>query len=180
MFYADLIVLVMVWCAAFVDISKQKVPNWLILSSMVMGMSVQIWMHGLGGIAWALSGLFAGMALLLPGYLGGATGAGDVKLMGAVGSFMGVTGALIAALASLIMGAVIALGFLLVTLFVPTFQTPWQRYGLMVRSLVVTGRPVYLKPAPGEVMGRRFPFAVSIAAGTTAFVVYPWLEIGTF
>ncbi|MCW8193483.1 prepilin peptidase [Proteobacteria bacterium 005FR1] len=180
MFFADLVLLVVVWCAAFVDIRKRKVPNWLVLTLVVTGMSVQTLLHGLEGAAVGMSGLFVGMAVLLPGYLGGATGAGDVKLMGAVGTFMGVTGALMAAVASLIVGAVIALGFMLVTLFVPTLQTPWQRYGLMVRSLVVTGRPVYLKPAAGEIMGRRFPFAVSIAAGTTATVVYPWLGSGAF
>lgn len=175
-----ILVMSLAWWAALVDLKTRKVPNWLVLLSLITGISVQTFLHGLEGIAAACSGLFVGMAVLLPGYICGATGAGDVKLMGAVGSFMGVTGAFMAALASMIVGVVIALGFMLATLLMPTLQTPWQRYGLMVKSLIVTGRPVYLKPAPGEIMGRRFPFAVSVAAGTTAVVVYPSLGIGAF
>ncbi len=44
----------------------------------------------------------------------------------------------------------------------------------MMRTLVITGRPLYIPPAEGEVMGKKFPFAVSIALGTTAWIVWQW------
>ncbi len=59
-------------------------------------------MHSTGG-------LFLGVAFLLPVYLIGGMGAGDVKLMGAVGSILGPQGVFIAFLYSAIAGGLYAL-----------------------------------------------------------------------
>lgn len=139
------------------------------------GILLQGVLAGPSGVLAALYGLAAGLAVLLPGYLMGFTGAGDAKLMAAIGTFLGPQNVLIAALASILVGGVIALGFVASALFQPSAVSPWSRYSLMFRTLVTTGKPLYLAPKEGEVMGRKFPFAVSIAIGTTGLLVWQWV-----
>lgn len=117
-----------------------------------------------------------GLALLLPGYLFGTTGAGDVKLMAAVGTFLGPQDAALATLASIAVGSIVALGYAASSLFQPDSVTPWRRWGLMCRTFATTFKPIYIAPAEGEVMGRKFPFAVSIALGTTLFLAWPLIQ----
>jgi prepilin peptidase CpaA len=174
-----LLILVLVWSAGACDLRARRIPNLLVLVGIVGGCVWQLLLLGVDGLSSAAGGLLTGLALFLPGYLVGATGAGDVKLMGAVGTFLGASDAFFVGLASMVAGGVIALTFMLSALVLPGhLKTPWWRYGLMVRAALTTGRLMYIKPGEGEVMGRRFPYAISIAIGTTAFLGYKLLEFG--
>lgn len=166
------LVLLLIWSAAAWDLRSRRIPNALVMAGAVTGILLQGVLAGFGGILAALSGLAVGLLILLPGYLFGFTGAGDVKLMAAVGSFLGASGVFLAALASIGVGGLIALGFAASALFSSASISPWARYGLMFKTLATTGRPIYLAPAEGEVMGRKFPFAVSIALGTSGFLFW--------
>ncbi|MDI5921136.1 A24 family peptidase [Halomonas sp. LR5S13] len=168
------LVLLLIWSAAAWDLYQRRIPNRLVMAGAVMGILLQGVLAGPSGVLAAITGLLVGLAILLPGYLLGVTGAGDVKLMAAVGTFLGPFGVFQAALASILVGGVIALGFVASSLFQPRAISPWSRYSLMFRTLVTTGRPLYIPPVVGEVMGRKFPFAVSIAIGTTAWMTWPW------
>jgi prepilin peptidase CpaA len=161
------VALILVWIAACWDLRQRRIPNWLTYGGAAFGIALQGALAGVSGIAVAAAGLAVGLALLLPGYLLRTTGAGDAKLMAAVGSLLGPYGVLLAGLASFAVGGVIAAGLALSSL-AGTGAPPWARYGLMLRTLVHTGRAAYIPPAEGEVMGRRFPFAVPIALGVTA------------
>ncbi len=165
-------VLALIWIAACWDLRQRRIPNGLVYTGAVLGIAVQLGLGGFGGLLDALMGMGVGLAILIPGYLMGTTGAGDVKLMAAVGTFLGPFPGLLAGLASLAVGGVIALGFMALSGFSVSSAAPWSRYGLMLKTLFVTGRPVYLAPAEGEVMGSRFPFAVSIAVGTSIFLIW--------
>lgn len=166
--------LIIVWIAAAWDLYQFRVPNALILAGAAVGFLLQGWAAGAGGVLAASYGLVVGLAILLPGYLMGFTGAGDVKLMAAIGTFLGPLGVLQAALISIFIGGFIALGFAFSALISHQSVSPWGRYSLMVRTLVITGKPLYIPPAEGEVMGKKFPFAVSIALGTTAWIAWQW------
>ncbi|PXX97692.1 prepilin peptidase [Halomonas sp. LBP4] len=168
------LILLLIWSAAAWDLRMRRIPNRLVLAGAAMGVLLQVVLAGPGGVLAAITGLLVGLAILLPGYLLGVTGAGDAKLMASVGTFLGPLGAFQAALASILVGGVIAMGFALSALFSRQSVSPRGRYGLMVRTLVTTGRPLYIPPAEGEVMGRKFPFAVSIAIGTTAWMIWQW------
>lgn len=164
--------LILVWSAALWDLNQRRIPNALVFGGIVVGSILQLLFIGHSGFVDALSGLFLGLVLLMPGYLLGFTGAADVKLMGAAGTFLGPAQVFFAALASLLVGGLIALGFMVAVFFMQGSQAPWQRYGLMFRTFFSTGRPVYVTPEKGEVMGRRFPFAVSIAIGSTLLLFF--------
>ncbi|MCE8025027.1 A24 family peptidase [Billgrantia aerodenitrificans] len=168
----NVMILMLVCCAVAYDLRTRRIPNTLILAGAAVGFLLQGWAAGAGGVLAAIYGLLVGLAILLPGYLMGFTGAGDAKLMAAIGTFLGPVGVLQAALISIFVGGVIALGFALSALINRQSISPWERYSLMMRTLVATGRPLYIPPVEGEVMGKKFPFAVSIALGTTAWVVW--------
>lgn len=166
------VLLVFVWSSATWDVLYLRIPNFLVLASSIVGVLLSLWVSGAAGIFNAVFGLVLGFLLFFPGYLAGTTGAGDVKLMAAIGAYLGPYDVILAALTSIAVGGLVALGYAASSLFNLTSISPWSRYGLMFKTLVTTGRPIYIAPAEGEVMGRKFPFAVSIAIGTTLFLAW--------
>lgn len=164
--------LILLGLATAWDLRQRRIPNLLVLAGALAGGVIQLTVAGLAGLQDALLGLLLGFGLLLPGYILGTTGAGDVKLMAAIGTFLGPYNVFLAVLASIIVGSLVALGYAASALFSPAAAAPWARYGLMFKTLIATGRPIYLAPAEGEVMGRKFPFAVSIALGTAAVMFW--------
>ncbi len=75
------------------------------------GIGVGLAMTGISGLSiWAsVGGLALGLALMLPGHLLGATGAGDVKLMAAVGAIIGPAPVVTAFLCTAIAGGLLAM-----------------------------------------------------------------------
>lgn len=159
--------LVLLWTAAAADLRRRRIPNRLTLGGAFVGVMLQAASAGTGGITVAAAGFVVGALILMPGFLLRATGPGDVKLLAAVGTVMGPYHILIAGLASIVVGAVIAVGIATAALAVRAGGSPWRRYAVMLRTLSVTGRPLYIPPAADEVMATRFPFAVAIALGAT-------------
>jgi prepilin peptidase CpaA len=74
---------------AAVDLWARRVPNPLTLGIAALGLVLAA-THVTGtGIGGALAGLLVGFLLMLPGYVIGATGGGDVKLLAALGTLLG-------------------------------------------------------------------------------------------
>jgi prepilin peptidase CpaA len=94
--------------AAVIDLRTGRIPNPLTASVAVAGFGLAAF--GLTGqsMAGALVGAALGFALMLPGHLVGGTGAGDVKLLAALGTWLGPAGVLMAFLYSAIAGGVLA------------------------------------------------------------------------
>src|SRR5439155_26828037 len=82
--------------AAVIDGWKLKVPYWLTLPLIVSGWALGL-LHncgllegtGEGGVGAALAGTALGFVLLLPVYVIGGMGAGDVKMQMGFGSWVG-------------------------------------------------------------------------------------------
>jgi prepilin peptidase CpaA len=94
--------------SAAVDLWTRRVPNALTFTTAAAGLGLA-W-AGLTGVSiWmALGGLALGLALMLPGHVIGATGAGDVKLFAALGTFLGPAGTGMAFLYTALAGGVLA------------------------------------------------------------------------
>ena len=75
--------------ATVVDIRTRRIPNWL--TATMAGIGVGFAASGTSGVTLlaSMAGFALGLALMLPGHALGATGAGDVKLMAAVGAMVG-------------------------------------------------------------------------------------------
>jgi len=79
--------------AGIIDYKKQKIPNYLTFPTVITALIYHFFLNGMNGVGFSLGGMFAGIALLIIPYAMGGMGAGDVKLLGAIGSFVGyITG----------------------------------------------------------------------------------------
>jgi prepilin peptidase CpaA len=77
---------------------------------MVFALIVHACFGGLHGAIFGLTGLGTGLGLFLILYVSGSIGAGDVKLMAAVGALVGPSGALLSGLLAIMVGGAYALG----------------------------------------------------------------------
>jgi prepilin peptidase CpaA len=95
--------------ATLSDVVTHRIPNVLLAPALSLALLTGAVIGGATGIALSLAGMGVGLALLLPVYAMGAMGAGDVKLLGVAGAFLGPHGALIAGLMTFVAGAVLGL-----------------------------------------------------------------------
>jgi len=92
--YAGLIIpLVLSGWMAWGDFKTRRIPNYLTFGTAIAGLGFQVGMHGLSGLISGLLGLVTGFALLILFYVKGGMGAGDVKALAALGTWLGPAGA---------------------------------------------------------------------------------------
>ncbi len=75
--------------AGVLDWRSRRIPNWLTVPAMAVGLGVNSWLRGWPGAKDSLLGAALGLILLLPFVLIRSLGAGDWKLIGALGAFLG-------------------------------------------------------------------------------------------
>ena len=95
--------------ASVSDWRDQKIPNILTLPCFLVAPAYHAWVNGWGGFLFSAGGIGLGIGLLILPYLMGGMGAGDAKLMGAVGGFIGPKAVLYAFAFTAIAGGVYAL-----------------------------------------------------------------------
>jgi len=99
--------------ASWVDYAERRVPNWLNALLAAIGLAVQScafgwYVHGVGGVGWGLLGLAVGFGVLVIPWLMHGMGAGDVKLMAAIGCWLGPWLTLLCFAAGAVIGGVAA------------------------------------------------------------------------
>ena len=77
--------------ATLTDLRTLKIPNRLTAPMLLLGMAYHASAHGLPGILFSTMGLLTGFALLVAFYGFGLVGAGDVKILTAMGAWLGPT-----------------------------------------------------------------------------------------
>src|ERR1700730_12933263 len=82
-------VLTLTFLASATDWRTRKIPNWITVPGIVAGITLRSVISGWPGARASLEGAGLALALLLPLVLLRALGAGDWKLMGAIGAFLG-------------------------------------------------------------------------------------------
>ena len=75
--------------ACYGEIRERRIPNWLTLGAIALGLGSAIIEGGLGGFTDSALGLAIAGGLFLPFCLLGVVGGGDMKLMAAVGAIVG-------------------------------------------------------------------------------------------
>jgi prepilin peptidase CpaA len=83
------LLLALIAIAAVSDIRSRRISNWLTFGGMLVGLGTNAALLGLGGLRTSALGLLVGFGVYFALYLFRAIGAGDVKLMGAVGALVG-------------------------------------------------------------------------------------------
>ncbi len=101
--------------ASWIDYSQKRVPNWLNVALILAGLLVQALYHGWGGVGVGTLGLLTGFGLLIVPWLMNGMGAGDVKLMAAMGVWLGPVLTVYAFAIGVVFGAVAAMVMILST-----------------------------------------------------------------
>jgi prepilin peptidase CpaA len=151
--------------ASFCDLRTRRLPNALTLGAA----GVALALHGITGgwpaLVQATLGWAAGVALFVPLYALGGMGAGDVKLLGAIGAWLGPMGAVWTGLYGAIAGGIMAL---LVALGRGYAGTALRN----IRTILVAWFLAGIKPVEGMTLADntsiRLPYAVPLAAGALA------------
>jgi prepilin peptidase CpaA len=94
---------------AVVDLRTRRVPDRVTVALAAIGLALAATGLGRVGVVAACAGALTGLVLMLPGYLFGATGGGDVKLLAAAGTLLGPGDTGWAFLATLLAGGALAL-----------------------------------------------------------------------
>jgi prepilin peptidase CpaA len=156
--------------AAVWDLATRRIPNVLTFGAALAAFAVHAYVGGWSGVGTALAGWAAGVVLLLPVFALGGMGAGDVKLLAAIGAWLGPVAAVWVALYSGVAGGVMGL-------VVAVFSGYLGQAFTNVFSLLMHWRIVGFKPAPELTLsthrGPRLAYAVPILAG---LMVTVWLR----
>jgi prepilin peptidase CpaA len=166
----QIFVTALVSAACVSDVRSRRIPNALTFSAAIAGLAFHAVTGGWTGAGWSLVGWFVGAALFFPVFALRGMGAGDVKLLAAVGAWLGPAQAVLAALLASIAGGVIGLGVALNHRYLTTaFRNVW----LLLTHWRVAG----IQPLPDVTLdggrGPRLAYAVPIAIGT---MVTLWLR----
>ena len=145
--------------ASLTDIAHRRIPNVITYPLAACGLVCHFASAGTSGLIFALTGILAGAALLLPFYMLGGMGAGDVKLLAASGSILGPFGIFTAALYSALAGGLYALLVL------------W-RHGA-VRESFYGLMPVQNASTAAKTQLPRICYGVAISLGTVLAVLRP-------
>jgi prepilin peptidase CpaA len=95
--------------AAVHDLLTKKIPNWITGPGILLGVLLHLVLGGVAQAGWSLlAGLVAGSIFLLF-YLAGGMGAGDVKLITAIGCLVGISSIKDVLIASVLIGSVLGL-----------------------------------------------------------------------
>lgn len=154
----------MVALAAITDLRSRRIPNALVASGMAAALMFQIFIPGGGGWTAWLFGALTGFALFFPIYMVRGMAAGDVKLMAAVGAFVGPLTALHIALATFLIGGAWGLA---VIIFNRKVRATWTNLRAIAETLLMRARGLdaSFSDKPYESVGR-LPYGVAIALGT--------------
>jgi prepilin peptidase CpaA len=151
--------------AAVVDFRAQKIPNWLTVPAFFVGLAVRTAISGWPGAKASLEGAGLALLLLLPLVLMRALGAGDWKLMGAVGALVGPVMFLFVLLGSVLVSGLMAMVEMMRTRRVKeTFHNlvvlvqGFFSFGLRAHPEISLDNPALLK----------LPFGVAVAISTLA------------
>lgn len=158
--------------AGYTDWRVRRIPNWLTVSGFFLGIILNSIFGGWRGALGSLEGAGLALGLLLPLVLLRGFGAGDWKLMGAVGALMGWRAMLVVLVVScLITGAaalvqVLFTGRLLVTLKnIFTLLKGFVTHGLRPNPEISLDNPTLAK----------LPFGTCVAVGAAlCFVAAHW------
>ena len=149
--------------AAVLDWRSRRIPNWLTMPGMVLGVAVHTYVSGWRGTLFALEGAGLALILLVGLVLIRALGAGDWKLMGAVGAFMGPILVLF-----ILLGSILAAGLMAMIQMMRTHRVveTFRNMVVLVRGFFTFGFKVHPVISLDNPQLLKVPYGVAVAIAT--------------
>lgn len=158
--------------ACITDLKSRRIPNVLTLGAAAGAFGLYLARDGWHGLAWSLGGWAVGLAMFLPLFLLRGIGGGDVKLLAALGAWVGPLSAMWLALYAAIAGGPLAL-------ITAASRSYTKQAFANVWGLIGFWRLAGIRPHPSLTLDSahagtpRMPYALPIAAG---LVLTLWLR----
>lgn len=162
--------------AAVTDFRSRRLPNWLTVPALAAALLTHTIMNGFTGLGFSLLGFASGFGVLLILWLIGGAGGGDVKLMSALGAWLGATLTWRVFLASTAIAALATAAMLMAGLLSRGFGFVKRRYFASGSA----GRSKRRSPEDPEIRRQRnqqrrlMPYAVPVALGTWLVLAAAW------
>jgi len=128
--------------ALYFDLRYQRIPNKLCLAGLLAAFALQAYDNQWLGLGQAVLGVGAALALLLPAYYFRYLGAGDVKLMVAVGAFSGPTLLFWSVVFGLIFGT-------FTSFFIDLYKVGWSGFIKMISRHYIYSEKAYTDKKSG-------------------------------
>jgi prepilin peptidase CpaA len=151
--------------AGFTDWRSRRIPNWLTVPGLLVGIAVNAATSGVGGLKTSLLGAGLGLLVLLPFVIVRSLGAGDWKLAGALGAFVGPGVLVNLLMVSVFVAGIMALGLVI---YKRRFRETLRNIGRLLASLLT-----FRMPGPEVSLDNpqslKIPYGVALALTTLLF-----------
>ncbi|MFZ0322430.1 MAG: A24 family peptidase [Candidatus Sulfotelmatobacter sp.] len=160
--------------AGVMDWRSRRIPNWLTVPALVVGIVANTAVGGLAGAKFALLGAGLGLLLLLPFVFLRSLGAGDWKLAGALGAFVGWE-----VLLNLLMGSVFVAGIMAfgLVIYKRRLMETLRNIGRMLASML-TFRMPGAEVSLDNPQSLKIPYGVALALTTLLYAILNWKTLG--
>jgi prepilin peptidase CpaA len=157
--------------AGILDWRNRKIPNWLTVPALVLGVAVNFATAGFAGGLQSIEGAVAALAVLLPVVFLRGLGGGDWKLMGALGAWLGPGQVLMVLLVTIFLSGLLAVVQIIrAKRLVKTVRNVWE----LLRGFFIFG----LQPHPeinlDNPTALTLPFGSAAALATVACCWIGW------
>ena len=163
------LLLALVIGAAAYDIPYRRIPNWITAAGVLVGVALNAFLYGWPGVQTSLAGLAVGFGAYFILYAMRAIGAGDVKLMAAIGAMVGWQDWVGIFIVTAILG-----GFASMALIAKRGRVKKTLWNVgFVLTEMKSGRAAYLSNEELDVRSGKavgLPHAAVIAVGTLVFL----------
>jgi prepilin peptidase CpaA len=157
--------------SAIIDIRSQKIPNLITIPAIINALLYHFVTNGIDGLIFSALGLTTGIGLLIIPYMMGGMGAGDAKLMGAVGAVLGTKSVFMAFLLTALVGGLYAIIIILLNhdQFKGQFKDFIKKQFITLHLFILT-RKFIPDPAEENKNKPRLCYGVAIALGTFIYM----------
>jgi prepilin peptidase CpaA len=149
--------------ATFTDLRSRRIPNWLVLPFLLIGIVLSVWTQGWHGLGQSLGGAFLGLVVYGVLFWMGGMGAGDVKLCAAIGAWVGPQQLILALVITGMVGGLMVFCWAIFGGFLKELFTGASNlaFGWNSRGGVCDPEMAIANP-----LKRKMPYAPAIAIGT--------------
>lgn len=163
--------------AAYIDGKELRVPNKLTFPMIIAGWIFSCFAYGFAGegwyfgLMWSLIGTIVGGLTLLPFYSIGGMGAGDVKMMAAIGAWVHVTIVFMSFCIGAAVGGVIAVIMILMS---GEASKHYTQFWFLINEITTVQNPEKLSEIAAERKStmRLLPYGIPMAIGTLIYLVW--------
>jgi len=151
--------------AGVTDWRSRRIPNWLTVPGLLVGIAANALAGGWSGVKTSLLGAGLGLLLLLPFVFVRSLGAGDWKLAGALGAFLGSAALIDVLMGSAFVAGIMALGLVI---YKRRLKETLRNIGRLLAAMVT-----FRMPGPEVSLDNpqslKIPYGVALALTTALY-----------